>query len=65
MIHIFKLGGAWKSPCGTGYSCKAIRENEKAIFLNDGWHLSLDEAKNNKSKKDKKPANTKATNKEK
>lgn len=63
MIHVFKLGGKWKSSCGVDYTCKAIRENEKSLHLSDGWCLSLSDAKAALKVDTKKPNKTKAVSK--
>lgn len=53
MIHVYKSGGKWRSK-GKEYTIKAIDQNDKQKFIDDGWVLSLDEVKEPEVKETKK-----------
>jgi len=45
MIHVFKLGGDWKTKDGTDYTIRAINHEESPKFIGNGWYSSLEDAK--------------------
>lgn len=44
MIHIYKSDGEWKLG-NKEYTVKAVNQEDKAKFLDNGWVSSLDEIK--------------------
>jgi hypothetical protein len=44
MIHVFKVGGGYKSPDFGDYSVECINDSQTGDYLDDGWFLSLEDA---------------------
>lgn len=40
MKNVYKLGGPWKTKCGTEYTVKSV--SYERPYLDDGWSLSID-----------------------
>ena len=43
MKHVFKFGGERETVSGTPYSIEAINDDRVNEYLNNGWHLNIED----------------------